>query len=330
MNAVIATGHVMRCLSIAEAVRERGEEVTFILSDDSGVPFISGRGFETMVLHTDWRNLEDGADRVFQTINGADVLLVDSYSESFGLMEKVRKKAYVLYMDDLNEKVHPADGLICYAPYFVKFPYDAEYPDVDLLLGMSYAPLRPEFADCRKKNIASGLCNILILSGGSDVCEAVPQILKFLSDGCYQGIYAICGVYSAYYDRLCVEYENFEAIHILKNVSELKRYMEEADLAVTAGGSTLFELCAVGTPAISYSFADNQLLNVQAFAEQDIIPYAGDFRYDDVIGHLGAELEKIKDYKTRRLISEKMQKAADGKGAGRIADFICGRMNGGA
>jgi len=99
--------------------------------------------------------------------------------------------------------------------------------------------------------------------------------------------------------------------------------MQEADLAVSAGGTTLYELCAVGIPAISYSFADNQLYNVKQFDEDGIIEYAGDARYEDIVANvmnLCARYSADADLREER--SLRMQQAVDGKGAGRIAGVI--------
>lgn len=58
MNNMIATGHVMRCLAIAEAAKEQGEQVTFLLSDEQAVELIEQRGYQTIVLHTSWYDME--------------------------------------------------------------------------------------------------------------------------------------------------------------------------------------------------------------------------------------------------------------------------------
>ena len=95
--------------------------------------------------------------------------------------------------------------------------------------------------------------------------------------------------------------------------------MKEADLAISAGGTTLYELCAVGTPAISYSFADNQLYNVKQFAKDGMIDYAGDVRRDDIFTNVVELYQKYdKDRRLREERSVRMQQMVDGKGAERI------------
>ena len=69
--------------------------------------------------------------------------------------------------------------------------------------------------------------------------------------------------------------------------------MKKVDVAISAGGTTLYELCACGTPTISYSFADNQLNNVKQFDEDGIIPYAGDVRYEDISLSIRNNIKKM-------------------------------------
>ena len=95
--------------------------------------------------------------------------------------------------------------------------------------------------------------------------------------------------------------------------------MEKADLAISAGGTTLYELSAKGTPAISYSFADNQLKNVHQFEQDGLIPYAGDVRYDDVYDNIYRLYQEYDALNLRKACSERMQKVIDGQGAARIA-----------
>lgn len=81
----------------------------------------------------------------------------------------------------------------------------------------------------------------------------------------------------------------------------------------------MYELCATGTPTITYSFADNQLDNVRQFAEDGIMRYAGDIRQGDIYNYIKKYIQLYDDRDCRYHISKKMSAIIDGDGANRIA-----------
>ena len=83
-------------------------------------------------------------------------------------------------------------------------------------------------------------------------------------------------------------------------------------------GATLYELCATGTPTITYSFADNQLDNVRQFAEDGIMRYAGDIRYDKVYENIRTIVEVYQEKNYRNQVSDKMKHLIDGQGAHKL------------
>ena len=139
-------------------------------------------------------------------------------------------------------------------------------------------------------------------------------------------ITVICGSLFSDFLGLCKKYEERETeaeIHFYQNVNNLEEYMAKADLAVSAGGITLYELAAMGVPTITYSFADNQLYNVKQFQKDDLMEYAGDGRKDKVEEIIGEMLQFYRHHKKEREErSLKMQKLVDGKGAERIARLL--------
>lgn len=325
MNNKIATGHLMRCLSIADAAKQCGEATTFLLADEQAVEILRSRGHQFIVLHTQWNDMDAELQAIENVISERkiDKILIDSYQVTENYLKQLTEWVTTFYIDDLNAFIYPVDAIICYANYWEKFDYFSHYPDKKLFLGTQYAPLRAEFSNCSPKQMKSKAENLLLLSGGTDHFDMLDRLLQRIDKEQYRWIDVICGTYYSKYEMICQKYSAYTNIRIHMSVTDMKDYMEQADLAVTAGGTTLYELCAVGTPTISYSIADNQLENVKKFQEDGLVDYAGDVRFDDVMEHIIGYLKEYYDNKRlRQERSIKMQKLVDGKGARRIAEIL--------
>lgn len=325
MNAVIATGHIMRCLSIADAVTSQGEKVTFVLADEQAAELVKQRGFRVIVLHTQWNEMEAELPRLLEIVEKEkiDRLLIDSYQVTESYLKVLTVRVKTLYIDDLNAFVYPVNGVVCYANYWKKFDYGGKYKETKLFIGPEYTPLRQAFCNCREKIIKNKAEELLLLSGGTDPHDMLKHILDKVDKDMFKRINVICGRYYDGYKNLQSMYQTYENINIYQAVSNMEDYMQTADIAVSAGGTTLYELCACGTPTISYSFVDNQLDNVKQFQEDEIIDYAGDVRYDNVVDNIMQYLKTYKeDIVLRRQRSKKMQKLVDGNGALRIVDAL--------
>lgn len=321
-NEKIATGHMVRCLAIAEAAREAGEDTTFIMADDRGKGLVDAKGFQSIVLNTTWDEMNTEIPTILEVIkeNGIKSLFIDSYFVTETYLTELRKITHVAYIDDLNLFKYPVDTLICYASYYKKFAHEDNYTDTELLLGINYAPLRHEFSQCGEKKIASKIENVLLMSGGTDQYDIIEGVLDAIDKKRYKNIYVTCGIFYQGINELKRKYENYPSVKIMRNIPDIKNYMDAVDIAVTGAGTTLFELCAVGLPAISYILADNQILNGRQFDADGIIPCMGDVRQDDIVHKVAEYLERYDGNQLeRKKISLKMQKYVDGKGAMRIA-----------
>lgn len=325
MNKTIATGHMMRCLSIAHVARKLGTNTTFILADEQAVPLMREQGYPTIVLDSNWENMEAELPKLQSVIKDHDinVLLIDSYMVTPYYLETLSQRTRIIYLDDMDAFVYPVHALICYAVYWKKFCYQKRYPKTKLFLGPQFTPLRPVFCDCRRKNIKPTVENLLILSGGTDNYRILERLLQNIEIGMYKRVDIICGIYYQDYEEVCSRYSRFSQIYFHKAVHNIEKYMMEADVAISAGGTTLYELCALGTPAVSYSFADNQLDNVRQFQVEGLIDYAGDIRYTNVFENVNSVLETYyDDFVLRREKSRQMQLLIDGKGSERIASAL--------
>lgn len=331
-NEMIGTGHVMRCLAIAEKIRSSGEDVYFITADNRSVKIIESKGFETLCLDSVWNDLDYETDRIIEIIvsRKIDILLIDTYYVTFDYLSELKKHTKIAYIDDLHEFAYPVDLLINYNIYADKIDYFDIYGGKNipkLAIGCDYAPLRKEFCNA-KRNVNRTVKNILITTGGTDNYNVTENLIEsFKSQEWFYNIdfYFVLGRFNENADMLKNNYEKYKNIHFLVNISDMDRYMKMCDIAVTAGGTTTYELCACGIPSVMYTLADNQLEIAKTVSEKEIIPWAGDVRGNmkDCIDKINFHIEEYcENYSKRFDVSNKMQDICDGRGCERICRLL--------
>lgn len=370
-NSKIGMGHVMRCLSVADALLKRGEEVLFVTADDTPVPLLTKKGIPYCVLHTDYADMEAELPELWEVLRelpqGAESpdaalaqkntsILVDSYYVTEKYLAALKKRITTIYMDDIYAFSYPVDMLINYNIYGEEMGYekDAAFADTKLLLGTEYVPLREEFsagagyAQSRKElsaetenvtpaedrlhqtaeqgRTADG--GILITTGGSDSFNLVGQLLMeaMKYDALKEKEYhVVSGSLNPHIGELQALAQKHENIHIHCNVTNMAELMAESEVALSAGGSTLYELCAMGVPVIAFSFAENQERLVQTFVKRGIAQYGGNYRTDGnkMIQNTIAGLEKLcGDEALKTEYRRKALQLVDGRGAERIAEAL--------
>lgn len=274
-NSQIGAGHVMRCLSIAEALRDRGELVLFIIADEAPAKLIESRGFGYLVLHTDWNDMDGELPRLLAVIseNEIDSLLIDSYQITEHYMSALKQYVKVAYMDDCGETVYPADMLINYNMYAPDIDYESMYREKQwdaprLLLGHAYVPLRKEFGNIEYK-VKEPARDVLITTGGGDMYNATEHILRRLLEKADRNpllrYHVVSGAYNEHIDSLRRIAKNNNNVSLYENVLDMWNLMKKCDIAISAAGSTMYELAAVGVPTVCFYFVENQRKNAKAF-----------------------------------------------------------------
>lgn len=326
-NATIGMGHVMRCLSIAEQLRKNNIDIVFITSDDTLNSLFMNKGFKQYSLCSKWNNLEGEFTILgpFLNSNKPNMILVDSYFVSEKYLTKLRKYSKVYYIDDLKAFDAKIDGIINYNIYGENMNYD-ERLYKKLCLGPRYAPLRNEFL-INQKRVFKGVKEVLITSGGTDEYNVIGNILKYFQEkNIFDGVefYCVIGKFNKNINQLKKDFAKDKNIHFLLNISNISHYMKQCDVAITAGGSTCYELCACGTPSIMYTLADNQILGAKSFSDKNIIPWIGDIRnnINQCLIGIEKELNILNNQTLWENRSSKMQQLVDGKGAKRLADIL--------
>lgn len=326
-NAQIGTGHVMRCLSIAKAFAHRGMDVRFIVADECGKALIESNGFQVICLDSDWTDMESELPKLTGIVDKLcpDNLLVDSYYATAEYLKILSHMCRVTYIDDMNRECYEVDAIINYNIFANVYDYSwYKGTGTKLILGPEYAPLREEFKNSPKHEIKK-VSDVLISAGGSDpeqitekimknVCRSIPEI-------CF---HFVVGALNPRLNDIRSMAEKMENAVLHINEQHMADLMKNCDVAISAAGTTLYELCAVGIPTITFTLADNQLVAAEQFYKQGIMLSAGDCRGDDKFVVRIKQLLRslIENERLREKLSTCMQKLVDGNGGERITDML--------
>ena len=335
-NSHIATGHLVRCLSIADACFSLGMKVCFLVSDQESKAlfqsFDPACRFPVRILETaSYDDLEKELPELLSILSDSrQFFFLDSYYVTEHYLSAVRTAAKVAYLDDLQLFDYPADLLINYdvIPESRSASYQAAYQNAArTLLGASYTPLRAQFTDlqpyCRDR-----VSNILVTTGGSDpyhFCLKLIEVFRESSSLHLCQLHVVVGRLSEDKDRLYKLTDELPFLQLHENVSDMASLMTSCDLAISAAGTTLYELCAAGVPSVSFCLADNQLTAAKTFEEAGIIPCAGDIRCncDEVLVKImNFVTDMLGNFQKRLTAQATMRQLVDGKGAVRIAKAL--------
>lgn len=343
-NYNIGIGHIMRCLSIADSCRAKNFGVKFIIAGHDAEFLIKNRGYEVEVLSSDNRKMDNELN-LWSNTNHPDIIFVDSYfvTPSYFLKVKEVYKCLIVYIDDLYLHPYPVDILINYNTYGLEIDYDRIYLDAgircpQLILGPTFAPLRQMFKGLQQKKQKETVENILISAGGSDEFHLALAFVETINNQNSLNFtyHILLGALNQDKEEIRANACNKKNIVLHENVSDMKTLIQSMDIAISAAGSTLYEVCACGVPLITYILADNQIPGAQAFDKLGLALNIGDLRdskskKDDVLSALRTDaitimLNTIKivsnNYELRKKMAIQMQKTIDGFGADRIADAL--------
>ena len=301
----IGSGHLMRCLTLAERLRNDGAVVHFICRELSGNlnHLVREQGFSLHILprHTDhpaltgyaaWLTVPQEVDAeetrtILRQIQPVERLIVDSYALDAVWEQKLRPLVREIFViDDLANRPHDCDVLLDQNYYReMRHRYDGLVPPAcKLLLGPSHALLREEFYAAREKiGVRDGvLRRILVFYGGSDVTRETEKAIRALVELQLPSVAVDVVVGGsnprrASIENLCAAYD---FLHYHCQVSNMAELMAHADLCLGAGGTTTWERCFLGLPAIVTAVAENQIQICEDCAEAGYICYLG--RWDEV------------------------------------------------
>ncbi len=322
-NTDIATGHLMRCLSVACALRKLGGRAEFAVSDEASADLLAsffpkGNGFPVHILHADYRAPSPASDGPEQKSFSA--LLIDSYFVTQDFLEALRSMVKTAYIDDLYAFDYPADLVINYdfAP-----PEQFYSKAGKALLGCRFAPLRAQFSGLTPV-FREQVANVLISTGGTDdwnVAGKLASALLTAPESASWRLHVLTGPMHAHREGLQTLVASHPRLILHENVKDMAGLMRACDLAVSAAGTTLYELCAAGVPSVSFTMADNQLPCARDMERFAGVLCAGDVRSTPEFTEtlLSLLFSLAENLQQRSALSRSMHAAIDGRGAERIA-----------
>jgi len=357
----IGAGHIMRCLALADQLKDSGNEVAFICREHQGnfLSYINQKGFQTYSLpkplsskigkrkidpsHTDWLGVQweiDAQETVSKFI-GKDIdwLIVDHYAIDNRWLTYTRPYVkHIMVIDDLADRLLDCDLLLDQTYGRDTSVYLSLIPKkCRILAGSDYALLRPQFAQRRKEALekrakTDRIRNILICMGSMDpdnITAKIIDVLKQLFSGDSIEILVVLGKDAPFLEEIYAKSTTSSfRIKVYVNINNIEELMIDADLAIGAGGTSSWERCCLGLPTLTIITADNQKEVAKNLARSGAIINLGDvssFSYDTLSKCLENIISRPDVYSEMVLRSAEI---VDGLGVERTVSFIRNYDNG--
>jgi UDP-2,4-diacetamido-2,4,6-trideoxy-beta-L-altropyranose hydrolase len=329
-STTIGWGHVLRCLVLAEELRERGWSVAFLCRDLPGTPFdrIRGAGFSLEETLPPDLDEDEDARRVVAVCHarGATWVVVDRYAtDHHALHAWAEEGLRLLAIDDICEHPFPVDVLLNQNTHAHELPYQTR-EDTIRLLGPRFALVRRVYRDARPKT-PRAICEarrVMVFMGGGDPGDATGKVVEALNavPGALDIDIVVGAAYPHYEQLLRSTRGGPHRARVLRDLPDLAEPMSHADVAVSAGGSVSWELACMGVPMLLLPVADNQLGSARSLHDMGaaaLLGRASERAVDELARDLGAWLSRVEDLSR---MSEKLFALVDGEGARRVADHL--------
>lgn len=335
-SAAIGTGHVMRCLALAQAWQDVGGQVAFVMAEVT--PAIEERlRSENMSLHRidgpPGSDL-DRAQLMELTCNcHPSFIVVDGYRFGATFEKALKNETHkVLLIDDnglcgcysadfvLNQNMHAAENL-----------YQKREEYTRLILGTKYALLRREFIGAHShRHIPEIARKLLVSMGGSDPENVTLRVMEAIEKVEIAGLEVTILVGGSNPHLTWVSETAAKSRHscrILHNLSNMRDVILWADLVISAAGSACWEYCALGLPAILVVVAENQAPNAQALATAGavkLVSAGARFRVAEMAEQITCLANSPQE---RQALSQTGSTFVDGEGASRVVSILIGNAN---
>ncbi len=326
-SPLIGGGHGMRCLALALALIENGVKVSVAVSSQSlaVLPTLVCPDFTCF-------KLDCAPDQEPDVLAGqnADLLVIDHYGRGLAYERRCRTWARrILVIDDLANREHDCDFLLDPTPGRTSSDYCKLVPrQCKLMLGPMHSLLRSEFPNLREAALKRRLQEfkprrLLISFGLTDAANLAGRVLDALYLAQFKGgVDILLGSYAPSLPQVqsIISRRPDWKLHV--DATNVGLLMRDADLAIGAPGTTIWEMCCLGLPAITIETADNQGGNCRWLDINKVSWHLGRQQDFDAGKLITAVSELWGDSTRRREFTQRGAAACDGGGAKRLANAL--------
>ncbi len=351
----IGTGHVIRCLTLAEAFRANGANCCFICREQPGnlIELIKQRGFSVLVLADTISIFVADAMKVAELSNyelwlgstwtedasqtqvaagesKVDWLIVDHYALDKRWEQSLRPLCRkLMVIDDLADRPHDCDVLLDQNLGRNASDYSQLVPkNCTILAGPQYALLRPDFAAFRYESLqrraTPKLEHLLISMGGIDQFDATGKVLAALQKCELPAdlrITVVMGSKAPWIERIMFLAKIMPRPTTVKvNVHNMAQLMSDCDLAIGAAGGASWERCCLGLPTMLVVLADNQRSGATALERCGCVKLVDSI--DAICYALPLQFSLLTTSNALSQLSQKSYQVTDGYGSSRVIDVL--------
>jgi len=325
-SLAIGTGHVMRCVALAQAWQAAGGTASLAAAElpDALAPRVTEEGVNLAWIRGFTGSSEDAEETVAQARRiGADWVVIDGDRFGSDFLATVRGAGFhVLLIDDFADRESfPADVIVNPDLDDDGHPYRKRGATAQLLLGPSYILLRREFRQEIEKETIPKIGNrILVTLGGSDPENLSPQIASALA-GCPDlEITVVAGAGFDAVDKLfALQAAN---LRVVFNPQNMAQFMKNADIAIVVAGGTLWELLSMGCSVLSYSRNLAQARVIQALSRRSVLVDMGQTNNFDASRLVKAVTELVASNSACERMATMGRALVDGLGAARVVEAV--------
>jgi UDP-2,4-diacetamido-2,4,6-trideoxy-beta-L-altropyranose hydrolase len=325
-SLTMGTGHVMRCIALAQAAQDAAARATFAMAaGTAGIQAkLADESCDVLAISAEAGSEDDASQCVSRARElGADWIIVDGYQFGGDYQRALKAAGFkVLLLDDYGHAAHySSDVVVNQNAQASESLYADRRPYTRLLLGPDYCLLRREFASWRdwKREIATVGSKVLVTMGGSDPDNVTETVIAALQHLTNVEATLVVGGSNPHFDSLQrLVPQRGKKVRLLRSVGNMPELMAWADVAVSGAGSTCWEMCLLQLPMVLIDLADNQKPIAGALAAMGAAIHlgaAGSVSASEIAKHAGDLLASRTD---RASLSKLCGQLVDGRGAERV------------